>query len=258
MAASYPVHDAPRGDLAGRREPGRLPAALLAVLVHLGFFAVLVFGVSWQVKNPAPVIAELWEQLPPLRTPEPPPEPEAARASPKDEAPSVDPAAAKAAAEDIALKARKAKEQQEKEERERLEKKKKAEAETKKREEEAARRAQKAAEEKARQEAADREAAAQAARNAAIADYAARIRALITSRANIPDTVSGKPVIQVRLRLLVNGAVFDAQVVKPSGNRVYDEAVERAINGIRNWPLPQNAELLGGRRELILNIEHER
>ena len=58
--------------------------------------------------------------------------------------------------------------------------------------------------------------------------------------------------------VFVNGAVFDAQVVKPSGNRVYDEAVERAINGIQNWPLPQNAELFGGRRELILRIEHER
>ena len=97
-----------------------------------------------------------------------------------------------------------------------------------------------------------------AARNQALNDYAAKIRALITGRANIPDTVSGKPIVEVRLRLLVNGAVFDAQVVKPSGNRVYDEAVERAINGIQNWPLPQNAELLGGRRELILRIEHER
>jgi colicin import membrane protein len=177
---------------------------------------------------------------------------------PKEEPLTVKPEVANANAEDIALKARKAKEQKEREERELAEKKKKAEAEKKKREEEAAKKAQKAAEDKARQEAADREAAALAARNAAISDYAGKIRTLITSRANIPDTVSGKPIIQVRLRLLVNGAIFDAQVVKPSGNRVYDEAVERAINGIRNWPLPQNADLLGGRRELILNIEHER
>ena len=97
-----------------------------------------------------------------------------------------------------------------------------------------------------------------AARNAALQDYAAKISALIRNRANIPDTVSGKPALTVRLRLLVNGVVFDAQIIKPSGNRVYDEAVERAINGIRQWPLPESADLFGGRRELNLNIDHER
>jgi hypothetical protein len=60
------------------------------------------------------------------------------------------------------------------------------------------------------------------------------------------------------LKLLVNGVVFDAQVVKPSGDRVYDESVERALSGIRQWPLPDNPELFGGRRELILNINYDR
>ncbi len=110
----------------------------------------------------------------------------------------------------------------------------------------------------AKAEQAAREAAANAARNAALQDYAGKIASLIRSRANIPDTVSGKPALTVRLRLLVNGVIFDAQVIKPSGNRVYDEAVERATNGIRQWPLPENAELFGNRRELNLNIEHER
>jgi colicin import membrane protein len=247
-----------RYDMGARVEPGRVPAAILAALVHAGFFAILVFGVSWQVKHPPQVVAELWDQLPPLKTPEPPPEPVVEKVTPKEEPLTVKPDVAAAQKEDIALKAKKAKEQKEREEKELLEKKKKADAEKKKREEEAAKKAQKAAEDKARADQADREAAAQASRNAAINDYASKIRSLIASRANIPDTVSGKPVVQVKLRLLVNGAVFDAQVVKPSGNRVYDEAVERAINGIKNWPLPSNAELFGGRRELILNVEHER
>jgi colicin import membrane protein len=109
-----------------------------------------------------------------------------------------------------------------------------------------------------RKEQEERENAARAANSAAVREYGAKIAALVRSRANIPDTVSGKPVVQLRLRLLVNGVVFDAQVIKPSGNRVYDEAVERAINGIRQWPLPESAELFGGKRELTLNIEHER
>ncbi len=258
MAAAYPARSHPRMDIGPRAEPGRIPAAFLAALVHLGFFAVLVFGVSWQVKHPPQVVAELWDQLPPMKAPEPPPEPEPEKVIRKEEPLTVKPEVAAAQKEDIALKAKKAREQKEREEKELLEKKKKAEAEKKKREEEAAKRAQKAAEDRVRAEQAEREAAAQASRNAALNDYASKIRSLITSRANIPDTVSGKPAVQVRLRLLVNGAVFDAQVVKPSGNRVYDEAVERAINGIRNWPLPSSAELFGGRRELILNIEHER
>lgn len=259
MAAIPHARGAVRHDMGPRVEPGRFPAAVLAGLVHVGFFAILVFGVSWQVKSPPQVVAELWDQLPPLKTPEPPPpEPVVEKVTPKEEPLTVKPEVAAAQKEDIALKAKKAKEIKEREEKELLEKRKKAEAEKKKREEEAARKAQKAAEDKARAEQAEREAAAQASRNAAINDYASKIRSLISSRANIPDTVSGKPVVQVKLRLLVNGAVFDAQVVKPSGNRVYDEAVERAINGIKNWPLPSNAELFGGRRELILNVEHER
>lgn len=266
MAAVAPRRGArnPHASVAVRHEPGRIRAALLATVVHVGFFAIILFSVSWQVKNPAPLVAELWDQMPALRNepvappppaPEPPPEPVVKRVE-KVEAPTVKPDAASKA--DIALKAKKEKAEKEKEEREKLEKKKLAEQEKKRKEEDAAKKAAKLAEDKARAEQEARVAAAASARSAAIQDYAGKISALIRSRANIPDTVSGKPIVQVRLRLLVNGAVFDAQVVKSSGNRMYDEAVERAINGIQNWPLPQNAELLGGRRELLLNIEHER
>lgn len=263
MAATFPSGRSARGlRFVERREPGKLPAAVLALVVHAAFFAIVVFGVSWQVRHPAPLVAELWDQLPPLRNeiqpeqaappPPPPPEPEVKKVEP--DKPVVEPPS-KA---DIQLKAKKEKAEREKVEREKAEQQKKAEEEKKRKAEEAQKRAAKAAEEKAKAEQAAREAAANAARNAALQDYAGKISALIRSRANIPDTVSGKPALTVRLRLLVNGAVFDAQVVKPSGNRVYDEAVERAINGIRQWPLPESAELFGGRRELNLNIEHER
>ena len=114
------------------------------------------------------------------------------------------------------------------------------------------------ADDKARAEQAAREASAAAARNASLNEYGARIAKLIRDRANIPDSVTGRPEVQVRVRLLVNGVILDAQVVRPSGDKVYDDAVERAINGIRTWPEPENAALFGGRRELNLNIRHER
>ena len=243
-----------------REEPGKLPAALLATIVHAAFFSVIVFGVSWQVKHPDPVMAELWDQLPSIRNaPEPPapePEPEVKKIvepPPIEKASQPQPTKA-----DIQLKAKQEMAEREKVERERAEKARQAELEKKRKVEDAQRKAAKAADDKAKSDQAAHDAAVSASRSAAQRDYADKIASLIRNRANIPDTVTGKPVLTVRVRLLVNGVVFDVAVTKPSGNRVYDEAVERAINGIRQWPLPEIADLFGSRRELNLNIEHER
>jgi colicin import membrane protein len=255
--------------LQRRGEPGKFPAAILAILVHAGFFGVIVFGLSWQVQRPTQIAAELWESLPPLKNVSEAPVPEPAPAPPP--APAPEPVVKKVAEPpkpsqaDIQLKAKREKEElarKQREEAKQEELRKKAEADKKRKEEDARRKAEdakrRALEAKMQAEQEAREATARAVRNAAINDYGARIGKLIKDRANIPDTVTGRPEIQVRLRLLVNGVVFDAQIVKPSGNRVYDEAVERAINGIRQWPLPDNPDILGGRRELNLNITHER
>jgi colicin import membrane protein len=237
-------------------------------MVHGAFFALLVFGVSWQVKHPAPAIAELWDQLPPIQNirEAPPPEPEVVQPDPPKVEPKIEKVAPlQPSKADIQLQAKR--EKIEKAEREKLlrdekvlkEKQKLAEVEKKRKEDEAKQKTQqKLADDRARADQAAKEAAVASARNAAQADYANKIAKLIRDRANIPDAVTGRPEIQVRLRLLVNGVILDAQVVKSSGDKVYDDAVERAINGIRNWPQPENAELFGGRRELILNIRHER
>ena len=255
---------------------------MLAVIVHGGFFALIVFGVSWQVKLPEPAFAELWDRLPPIQNavpvPDPPvpvvePDPEPVRPDPpkveKVVEPKIEPKIDKAPPQpsqaDIQLQAKREKleklerEKKLREEKALQDKQKLAEIEKKRKEDEVKlKAAQKVAEDRLRAEQAAKDAAATSARNAAQADYANRIAKLIRDRANIPDSVSGRPEVQVRLRLLVNGVILDAQVVKPSGDKVYDDAVERAINGIRNWPQPENADLFGGRRELNLNIRHER
>ena len=265
--------------LAVRSEPGKWPAAALAVIVHIGFFALIVFGVTWQVKSPMPLSAEIWGSLPPIRnlpTPPPPvePEPEAVKlvAKPAPPIEKVLPPALPTRAE-IELKTKRERDElarQQKLEKELAEKKKRDETnaadERKKAEDEKKRRdletKQKLADTKLRSEQAARDAEALAAKNAEFSkasnEYVGKVRELIRSRANIPDTVTGRPKIQVRLRLLVNGVVFDAKVLNPSGNPVYDEAFERAINGIQQWPLPANPAILGGQRELILKFEHER
>ena len=269
-----------RSVLLRRREPGQTIAAAFAVVVHIGFFALIVFGVSWQVKAPAPLSAELWSALPalpvvekaaeslPPEPPAPPPEPAAKPVPP--------PKVVEPSKVDIALKTKK-----EREEKLKREKDEKAAAELKKREdqkriddkrrtdEEKSRKAdeakrkvaeakQKADADRARAEAEAKQAATKSAQDKAMDEYKGKIGALIRNRANIPDNVTGQPVIVVSVRLLTNGAVFEAAVATPSGNRAYDDAVERAINGIRQWPVPDNPEILGRQRELLLNIKHER
>ena len=260
-----------RSPLLTRSEPGRLPAALLAIIVHSVFFALLVFGVSWQVKQPESAIAELWSQLPPMQNVRevapPPPEPGVVKPEPPKVEPKIEKMkeAPQPTQAEINLQAKR--EKLEKAEREKKlqdektlkEKQKLAEVEKKRKEDETKQKlTQKIADDKARAELAAKEASAATARNASLKDYGDKIARLIRDRANIPDSVTGRPEVQVRLRLLVNGVIFDAQVVKSSGDKVYDDAVERAINGIRQWPQPENAELFGGRRELNLNIRHER
>ena len=45
-------------------EPNKLPAGILALLVHGVFFALLYFGFSWQTLPPAALSVELWQSLP--------------------------------------------------------------------------------------------------------------------------------------------------------------------------------------------------
>jgi colicin import membrane protein len=259
--------------LGKRREPGKLPAAMFALVIHAGFFALIVFGVSWQVKPPAILNAEIWRELPDINAPISPPVAEVEpKLEPKPESKIEPPAPAKPikveppqplppSKVDIALNEKKVREeklkieQQKRDEQKRVDDKKKAEEEKIRKADELKR---KTAEDKLRAEAAARDAAIKGARDKAIQDYAGKVAALIRNRANIPESVTGKPIVEVKLRLLVNGAVLDAQIVKASGNRAFDDAVERAINGISQWPLPDDASILGGRRELILRIEHER
>ena len=39
-------------------EPGRGAAALLAVLMHILFFGLLVFGINWQSKHPQATLVD--------------------------------------------------------------------------------------------------------------------------------------------------------------------------------------------------------
>jgi colicin import membrane protein len=81
-------------------EPGRFTSGLLAVAVHVLFIAMLVFGIRWQQRLPEPLVAELWQEIPPpkaqpiVRPPEPappPPTPKVQAAPPEPPKPVVQP-----------------------------------------------------------------------------------------------------------------------------------------------------------------------
>lgn len=69
-------------------EPSRLPAILLAIVVHAGLLSFLWFGINWQNVEPVAVEAEVWDMEtksaapPPEPAPQPVPEPEPPRPEP--------------------------------------------------------------------------------------------------------------------------------------------------------------------------------
>lgn len=234
-------------------EPGKVPAALLALFVHLVFLVLLVFGVTWRTKPSPPVMVEMWQELPaPTPAPPPPPKP-AEELKPPPTPAKVEPAPPKP---DIALKQEQLR--KEREEKERLEAEKRRKAEEKRKEEERRKedarkeeerkRQEKLKEEQAKKLAAEKEAKAkaaaeQAARTAAMAriqGYKEKIEAKVRSNTIVPPDIVGKPSVTFEITLLPTGEVLNIRLVKSSGFPSYDAAAERAIKKSEPLPVPKD------------------
>ena len=249
---------------AERKEPGRKWSIALAVLVHLIFAAVLVFGVNWQTKEASPVMAELWSSVSaPAPKPEPKPEPEPAprpepkpqpKPVPKQEPKLEQPKPVKA---DIELKDK----EKEKEKKRKEEERKKAEAEKKLKvlalkeqqvqleAEQVALSKQRAAAETARQQA-----ASQAASQRLMSDAIGRISSHIRRFVVMPPDIVGNPQAEFEVSLIPTGEVLNVKLSRSSGNPAYDNAVERAIRKASPLPLPTDTSLVGRFRELKLKF----
>ena len=244
----------------------------LALTMHLLFLALIVFGVSWQKREPVAMVAELWSNLPPLPVPqaEPPPklEPAPPKPAPKVQAKPEPKPLPKA---DIDLREKKEKELKAKElkakEQALAEKKKREEqavAEKKKREEQARlealkkQLAQEAEAKRAAQEQADalnKLAQQQAAAQASEVDkykqlIADRIRRFIIE----PPGLQGNPQVELDVTVLPGGEVLDVKTRKGSGQPAWDAAVERAVRRAQPLPLPQDPTLHSRFRELNLRF----
>ena len=250
-----------------------------ALVTHAVFFAMLVLSVNWQRREPPAMMAELWSNLPSPKSEVPPPppppapkvEPEPPKPAPKVEPkpePRIEPKPEPKA--DIDLREKKEKERKAKEE---LAEKKKQQqqelAEKKKREEIAkadalkAQQAKEAAEAKRKAqeqaEALKKLAAQQAAQQASAREtelnkyrqaVAARIRRFIVE----PPNLQGNPEVEFEVIQLPGGEVLGIKTTKASGQAIWDNAVERAIQRAQPLPQPPDPAMFKDVRELHLKF----
>jgi colicin import membrane protein len=258
---------------------GKWVAAILAVAVHLAFVVFLIFSVNWQNHEPEPVSVELYAPpkeavpapQPPKPTPEPPkpqpeppkPPPEPPKPPPEPPKPAPEPPKPVAKPEpppptraEIALKEKQERERKkEQADRERKEQER-IDAEKKKVEEKrlAEVRERQAREADALKAQAQREQAtvADAAKARANADYIRRIQAKVKGNVVVPPEIAGNPEAIFDVVQLPTGEIIDAQLRKSSGNRAYDEAVQRAIIKASPLPRPDSPDLF--QRNLTLKF----
>lgn len=249
----------------------RWRSAWLALGVHLLFAVLLLFGLSWQVREPEPVAVEVWSSLPPadaprraVARPQPQPRSEPAPQPPREVVPPRPTPPEPVTRADIALDKQR-EDQKRRAEQLRLDQQLDQTRREKAAQEEAARveaQAREQADKKRRllqamaDENAERQAEAdsaavaslrrqaaeaaeqQAAAAGMVKDFTARISAKVRGNTRLPDNLVGNPEVRFVVRLLPTGEVQEVRLVKSSGNPAYDEAVERAIEKSSPLPLP--------------------
>ncbi len=252
-------------------DPARVPAAVLAVLVHLMLFAFLFFGVRWSSAPPEAVVVELWTQPPqPVvapAEPAPPPPPPPPKVVPEPPRPVVKPAPPKPAPEvrkpDIALEKDKLAKKPPPKPEAKPEAKPAPKAEAKpepkleldlraRMQEQLARESKALAEDRTRRESQKPAAAPPASAPSIDSAYASRIRGTIRGHIVMPQDLQGNPEAIFDVVQLPTGEVLKVSLRKSSGHRGYDEAIERAI--LKSSPLPKPDRMDQFQRQLELKF----
>lgn len=251
------------------RMTGSRRAMVYAVLVHVALVAVIVVGVRWQARPPAPA-----RPIQATATADPETRKELERRKQADKARAEQEAKTKREQQERERKAAEDKRRAEQtrvaeQKRAAEEKQKKAEAE-KKRKVEEKRRAeerQKVAEQSMKEQLVREEQERSAAR--AKAEQAARAQSEITKYEGLirqrvernwvrPAGWSREMECIVRVRLVPTGEVISATIARSSGNPAFDRSVENAVYKAAPLPLPEdNKGLFEHFRELELRFRPE-
>ena len=226
-------------------DPVSTPAAVLSVLVHVALFAFLFFGIRWQSKLPDAVVVELWDRPPALEQPlaaeTPKPEPKAEpKPEPKVE-PKVEPTPKPEPKVEVKVEVKPVKpdiavEKERKPPPKKKEPPRKLEPVLRKfdRASELQRQASREVEQVSR---ASKPSQPLPAGPVVDASYANKIKTKIRSNVVLPAGLTGNPEAIFEVVQLPSGDVISARLRKSSGNRAYDDAVERAI--LKSSPLPR-------------------
>ncbi|MDD4928970.1 MAG: TonB C-terminal domain-containing protein [Gallionella sp.] len=227
------------------RDPDKLAAGMLALFVHVAFFALLYFGFSWQTEQVAVMSVELWQSLPEAA----PERPVAARVREVVPPPPVQEEAV--IKPEIVMPDKTPEKKPEKKPEpvrppEKVVPEAKKPVETKKV-------APKAAQPSAAEQQAARDLAAQVAATGRVVDeFIGKIQGKIRRNVIMPPGVADDARAEFLVTLLPGGRVLSVKLGRSSGNAAYDDAVERAILRSDPLPLPADPGLFNRFRDLKL------
>ena len=232
---------------AAYSEPYKLPAGVLALVVHLVFFTFLYFGVSWHNEQPQGMVVDIWGSLPDatrLSSSTAAPQPKPAQPAPKPvqsvPTPAPEPQVQAPRKVDIHLDDDKKKP------------KPKPQEVKPSKPVESSRPAEKtgtnnlpSAQDMARQ-------AQVAAEGRLVDEYIAKILTKVRLNTVMPPSVDDNARVEFDLTLLPGGDVLSVQKTRSSGNQAYDDSVERAIGKAKPLPLPADPSMFDRFRNLHL------
>jgi colicin import membrane protein len=232
-----------------RQAPGKRISFALAVLMHLGLAAVLIYGIHWQTQKPATVTVDLVRAVPPAPTSAPEPKPEIkpeAKPEPKSE-PKAEPKPLPKPipTPEIAQKEKEKPKPPKPEPKPEPEPAKppadpfkeqlRREAEQLQQRKASAAAAQELADLKAQQ--------AGGAQAGEIDKYISAIRGKVRGNIILPPDIKGNPEAEFEVTQLPSGEVLNVRLLKSSGHAAYDAATERAIRKSSPLPKPGKSEL---------------
>lgn len=257
-----------------QQEPGKVWAGVLSLFVHLLFLGVMIFGLSWQTRQPEAISVDLWSKLPVQGRVQP--QKEAVREEPVEKTvekpieetkqpkieltktkpvpvpePKLNHATLKP---DIALKEKERKIREEKSKKEMLLKQEQQDK-LRQQQEEQARQAQILQQLQARQLAQMAAAQQSAVQQSVVNEYTGRIKNKIRRYVNSQLCGTGNPELEFEISLMPTGQLLSEPVLrKSSGMPACDQAVERAIRQAEPLPVPSQPEIFSQFRDLRLKF----
>lgn len=248
------MRDAPA---APRQAPGKRISFALAVLMHLGLAALLIYGIRWQTQQQEAVEVELVRAVPPAPTstpaPKPEPKPEPPPKPKPEPKPEPKPAPKPVPKPDIAQKEKPKPppkpEPKPKPPEDPFKEQLKREAEALQQHKAAAAAAQELANLKAAQ--------ATAAQASEMDKYISAIRGKVRGNIVLPPDIKDNPEAEFEVTQLPSGEVLNVKLLKSSGHAAYDAATERAIRKSSPLPKPGKNELFARTLKLTFRPQEE-